>query len=169
MANYWTPVFTLSKDEGPDGGNFKRLDAFGITDSNGEYSGAVRYEMREGPTQFLSRVDDFDQLESVELNKLQLEFPIEYGKIIEMNDKLRGSGLDRERGISDISQNSAVNSTYRAEFYDDRGVLEEMTRWNGTIPDQIEFQEVFNTLEGLAMEYIFDDTETEFNFQAYEG
>ncbi|MFO7793435.1 MAG: hypothetical protein R6V35_00470 [Candidatus Nanohaloarchaea archaeon] len=168
MANYWRPVFTLSKDEGPEGGNFKRLDAFQVTDSEGEYSGVVRYEQREGPDQFLNRVEGFSEAEYVDPNKLQIEFPVEYEKIIGMNDQLRGSGLDRDTGISDINQDDSANSTYRVEFYDERGVREDMTRWNGTIPDQKEFQQVFNALEGKAMEYIFGDTNAEFNPQVFE-
>lgn len=168
MVNYWRPVFTLSKDEGPEGGNFERLDAFEVTDAEGEYSGIVRYEQREGPDQFLDRVEEFNELESIEPNRLQIEFPVEYEEIIDMNDTLRGSGLDRDAGISDITQNDLANSTYRVEFYDERGVLEDMTRWNGTVPDQREFQQVFNSLEGKAMEYIFGDVKVEFNPQVFE-
>ena len=156
MVNYRTPVFTLSKDEGPQGGDFQRVDAYEEMSELGEYDGVLVYRWEEGPSQLLDRLDPNEPLEP---NQLELEFPVEYEKIVEWDDTLRAAGLDRESGINDIDQGDAANSTYRAEFYDDRGVIQNMTRWNGTIPEQKEFHEVFKEIRGLSREKVFENGE----------
>jgi len=157
MSNYWRPVFTLSKDEGMVGGSFKQIDAFEVTSSDtDDVSGMVRYEWGEGPDQVLSRADELRDLKEIEPNWFDIEFPVNYEEVVEMEDVLRGSGLDIESGRPDQGDEDLAEPLYRAEFYDERGVTEDMTRWRGTVPNQREFQNVFNKLEAEAKEYIFN-------------
>mgnify|MGYP006279927487 FL=1 len=164
MVNYWTPVFTLSKDEGTQEGDFQRIDAYEEVNDEGEYDGVLVYRWEEGPSQMLDRVEVDEPLEP---NRLEVEFPVEYEKIVEWDDALRAAGLDRDKGINDIDQNDAANSTYRVEVYDGRGVIEDMTRWNGTIPDQREFHEVFREIRSLSREQLFESND-DISLQALE-
>lgn len=156
MVDYLRPVFVLSKDETYEGGRFRRIDAFEAVDQDNNYEGRVRYEWREGPDQVLSRADEIEDVGQIEPNWFEIEFPVEYEEILDMEDRLRGSGLDVEQGVPDSSLDEKAESNYRAEFYDERGVTQTITRWRGTIPNQKEFQDVFQELEGRAREHIFD-------------
>lgn len=148
MAEYRRPVFTLSIDETCQGADFRRIDAYEIIDN--EY-GLIRYEKEESPDSVLEEIENPEEIEEAEASRIVKHFFIPYEKILDYNDRLRGSGLDVESGMPERQVCECYEPHYRAEFFDRRGVTEYNSRWVKTKPDEPEFENVFAEIEGEAL------------------
>ncbi len=158
MKDYLKPVFTLVKDENPEG-DYRRIDAYEVFGSEEEepVKAKIDYNRRQGLNSLLKEKDDVEDLKDAEVDEINISYYLDVEDVLAYEERLRSWGLDRHQGREERDGEDSLDRVYRAEFFDQDGTWESVTRWVGTIPDEPVFEDVFREIEGQARQSILDE------------